>query len=119
MTAAVIPFTRNTAYARAIAKWQAQAWGILGRSGRDLVAAHARAPLPPDPRPAVSHSPPRTEQDALTRDITPEEAVAKALQVDDAIIELITDYQALSAVDRAAVRKLARALARPKHLRPR
>lgn len=29
MTAVVLPFTR-TAYARAIAKWQAQAWSILG-----------------------------------------------------------------------------------------
>jgi hypothetical protein len=30
MTAAVVPFTRNTAYGRAVARWQAQAWAILG-----------------------------------------------------------------------------------------
>jgi hypothetical protein len=59
------------------------------------------------------------EQDALTREVTAVESVARALRVDDGIIELITDYQALSAVDRHAVRKLARALARPKHRRPR
>jgi hypothetical protein len=63
------------------------------------------------------------EQDARDGDLSPADraaqAVAEALRVDDAIIELISDYQALSAVDRSAVRKLARALARPKHLRTR
>lgn len=30
MTAAILPFTRHTALARAIGRWQAQAWCILG-----------------------------------------------------------------------------------------
>lgn len=45
----------------------------------------------------------------------PAEVIAAALKVDDAVLELFTDYQALGPVDREAVRKFARALARPKY----
>jgi hypothetical protein len=105
-------------------RWQAQAWDrILGDPAATWSQRELAQPLPPDPRPAVSARAIGTEAAPepviKPRSGAAEEVVARRCKVDDGIIELITDYQALSQVDRDAVRKLARALARPKHLRTR